>query len=106
MITITADDARRTIEVTAGEEIAATLNENRTAGFQWTVESLTGPLTLVSSEFEPPVDGRPGAGGRRAIVVRAGGAGSGEMRLRYERTWEAGSGDVQRTTFSFVVKSA
>lgn len=106
MTAITADDAGRTIEVAPGEEIAVSLNENRTAGFRWTVESVTGSLTLVSSEFEPSAEGRPGAGGRRAIVVRAGASGSAEMRLRYERPWEAGSGDVQRLAFSFVVRSA
>lgn len=106
MITITADDADRAITVKAGEEIAVSLSENRTTGFRWTIESLAGQLTLVSSEYEPPVDSRPGAGGRRAIVLRAGSAGSGELQLRYERTWEAGSGDVRRCRFGFVIKSA
>jgi len=82
------------------------LSENRTAGYQWTVESLTGELTVVSSEFAPPADDRPGAGGRRAIVLRAGGPGAGELVVRYQRPWDSDTAAARRCRFVFAVRSA
>ncbi len=106
MITVTADAAGRPVSVRSDEEIVVTLSENRTAGFQWAIEAVAGNLTLVSTDFEPPADDRPGAGGRRAIVLRAGAPGAGELRVRSERPWEGRSETARALTFSFVVRSA
>ena len=106
MVTLTAADADRRVAVIAGDDIQLVLDENRTTGYHWAIESLTGPLTLVSSDFDAPGSDRPGAGGRRRIVIRADSPGDGGVMLRYERAWEAGSGDIRHLTFSIVVKSA
>src|SRR5262245_8889753 len=106
MTSITAKDVDRPITVAAGEEISLTLDENRTTGFQWTVESVEGEVTLVSCEFESPAGGRAGTAGRRAILLRAQGPGSAELRLRYRRPWETGSETARQSTFRFVVKPA
>lgn len=107
MIAITSDGADRTVEVPAGEEIAVTLPENPTTGYRWVVETVTGDITLVSSDFAPPASApgaKPGAGGHRTIQLRAGGSGHGELRLRSERAWESASADVQRCRLTFNIK--
>lgn len=106
MITLTAADADRRAVVAVGDDIQLVLDENRTTGFRWAIESISGPLTLVSSDFDPSGSERPGAGGHRRIVLRADAAGAGDATLRYERAWEAGTGEVRHLTFSFTIKSA
>jgi inhibitor of cysteine peptidase len=103
---LTADDAEQTIEVTTGEEIVVTLEENPTTGYQWTVDELVGHLTSVSSEFAAPGTQRPGAGGHRTIVLRATGSGPAELRVRYARPWGGETSDARRLRFRFVVKPA
>jgi len=106
MTTITEADADRSHAVSVGDEIAITLAENRTAGFQWSIDETTGGITVVSSEFEPAADARPGAGGRRRIVLRATHPGEGALRLRYQRSWEGEAGSARQCRFAFDVKSA
>lgn len=106
MVAVTASDADRPIPVTPSEDIVITLDENPTTGFRWTVESISGDLTLVSSEFESPADVKPGAGGHRAIRVRAGARGTGDLHLRYSREWEGSAASARRCRFTFVIRSA
>jgi predicted secreted protein len=103
---LTESDADRSIAVTAGDEVTITLSENRTAGYQWSVEATTGGVTVVSSDFEASSDGRPGAGGHRTLVVRAASPGAGEVRLRYQRSWKADAGSGRQCRFTFEIKSA
>ncbi len=98
MVNLALDAAEQSITVTAGDTITVTVAENPTAGFQWTMEHLTGPMTLASSAFEAPPDAKPGAGGRRTFVLHADGRGVAELRLRYARRWDAeGEGSQRRT---------
>jgi inhibitor of cysteine peptidase len=106
MVALTAKDADRSIDVHSGDEISVTLAENPTTGFRWAIASLTGELTLLSSDFDRSTDARPGAGGRRTIRLRAGRAGTGELRVRSGRSWETESTDVRELRFSFAIKSA
>jgi len=106
MKALTADDAEQTIEVTTGEEIVVTLAENPTTGYRWIVDELVGHLTTDSSEFAAPGTERPGAGGHRAIVLRATGSGPAELRVRYARPWEDATSDARQLRFRFLVKPA
>ena len=103
---LTADDAEQTTEVTTGEEIVVTLAENPTTGFQWIVDELVGHLTTVSSEFAAPGTQRAGAGGHRAITIRASGSGPAELHVRYARPWGGETSDARRLRFRFLVKPA
>ena len=104
MLSVTLDEAARSVTVQAGQTIEVTVSENPTTGFHWEIDALTGPLTLVSSDFAARPGARPGGGGRRTIVVRADSPGAGELRLRYERSWEAGSTTPQRRTLTVIIK--
>jgi inhibitor of cysteine peptidase len=106
MVSLTSEDAGRPISVNAGEAIEIGLPENPTTGFRWSIESLSGELTLVSSEFEPAAQPKPGAGGRRAIRLRANDPGAGELQLRYSREWQSASANARTAIFTFAIKSA
>jgi predicted secreted protein len=103
---LTADNAEQAVEVTTGEEIVVRLEENPTTGYRWIVDELIGQLATVSSEFEAADLHRPGAGGHRAIALRATGSGPAELRVRYARPWGGKTSDAQRLRFRFVVKPA
>jgi inhibitor of cysteine peptidase len=104
MISISSDGADRAVNVPAGEEISVTLPENPTTGYRWVVEAVTGDLALVSADFSPPKEVKPGAGGHRTIHLRAGARGHGELRLRYERAWEGASDGARRCLLTFTVE--
>ena len=106
MLTLAESDADRSIAVAVDDEILVKLAENRTAGYQWSVEASTGGVTVVKSDFEAAADGRPGAGGQRTFVLRATSTGAGEVRLRYQRSWETGTASGRGCRFTFQIKSA
>lgn len=104
MAHVTLDDAAGSVKVPQGEQVTVTVSENPTTGYRWKVEALTGPLSLVSSDFDPAPDGRPGQGGTRTIVVHADRRGTGELRISYERSWQAGSAESERRTLTVNVE--
>jgi inhibitor of cysteine peptidase len=73
--------------VRPGDEIVLRLPENATTGYQWLVDSVAGPVDVVSSDLTP-VSGRPGSGGERVVRLRAAGRGSAAARLTLSRAWE------------------
>jgi inhibitor of cysteine peptidase len=102
MVNVILNDADQSTTVTAGDTVAVIVAENPTAGFQWTLERLTGPMTLASSAFEAPAAAKPGAGGRRTFVLHADGPGSAELRLRYGRAWEDSRAQTRTLTVTIV----
>ena len=106
MKTLNADNAQHTVEISPGEEINLALDENPTTGFRWTVESVSGGLSVLGSDFDAPSDSRRGAGGRRTVRLRAGDGGAGELQLRYDRPGADPSESAKRLRFTFAVKPA
>jgi len=106
MVAVTAEDADRLVDVHPGDEISVTLTENPTTGFRWAIASLTGELTLLSSDFDRSAGARPGAGGRRTIRLRAGGSGAGELRVQSKRSWVTDPDRAWELTFSFAIRPA
>jgi inhibitor of cysteine peptidase len=104
MVHVTLDEAAGSVKAPSGEQIRVTVDENPTTGYQWKIETLTGPLSLVSSDFDAAPDGRPGRGGTRTIVVHADRRGTGELRICYERSWQAGSTESERRTLTVNVE--
>ena len=103
MQNVTLDDAEQSATVIAGETIAVILTENPTTGFQWTLERLTGPMTLASSTFDAAPTAKPGAGGRRTFVLRADGRGVAELRVKYARPWQAEDAGGQHRTLHVTI---
>lgn len=75
------------IELPIGDTLKLTLEENRTTGFKWTLESKgEGVCKLVSDDFEP--GGKVGQPGKHRWVFRAERPGSDSIKLSYGRSWE------------------
>ena len=103
MVNVTLDAAEQSVTVAAGDTLAVTLAENPTTGFRWTLDRLTGPMTLISSTFEAPAAPKPGAGGRRTFVLRADAQGVAEVRLSHARPWEAADAGLQRRSLHVTI---
>ena len=104
MVQVTLDEAAGSVKVPSGQQITVTVSENPTTGYRWKVEAVTGPLSVVSSDFDAAPGGRPGQGGTRTVVVQADRRGTGELRISYERSWQAGSADSERRTLTVIVE--
>ena len=75
------------INLPIGETLEVRLPENRTAGFQWVLESSAkGVSSLVRDEVEPGrLIGEPGV---HHWYFRTERAGSDRIELSYRRPWE------------------
>lgn len=103
---LNADDANQTVTISPGEEITVTLQENPTTGFRWTVESVSGDVSVLGSDFKAASNPRPGAGGERTVRLRAGNdGGAGELQLRYNRPG-ADLSEAKHLRFGFAVTPA
>ncbi len=73
--------------VKPGDEVVLRLPENATTGYQWIVDSIAGPVDVVSSDLSSTSD-RPGAASERVVRLRAAGPGTAAARLALSRAWE------------------
>lgn len=79
------------VEATVDDQIVVRLPENASTGYQWTVETMDGPLRLVSSELVPagvPEGLPPGAANERFVRMACTAPGLGAARLELRRVWE------------------
>jgi len=78
------------VAVSGGDQVVVRVPETASAGYQWSVEEIAGPLELVSSdlELERQPAPAPGAAGERVVRLRAGGSGEGRLVLALRRPWE------------------
>jgi predicted secreted protein len=75
------------IDMPIGETLEIRIQENRTTGFQWVLESgAAGVLSLVSEEVEP--GSKIGEPGIHRWHFRTERAGSDRIELSYRRPWE------------------
>ena len=72
-----------------GDSIELVLPEIATTGFQWVVDEPGEALAVETSELMPADGVRPGAAGKRHVVVRVVRPGSTRLSLRLRRSWEA-----------------
>jgi len=88
-----------TVTVPVGSEVAISLDENPTTGFEWNVTSSAG-LQYVNDTFIAPETGLVGAGGVHVWEYIAAEKGAGEFSAIYMQPWENVTGN--ETTFSMV----
>ena len=92
------------IEVTAGESIKVTLGSNPTTGFQWEQPVISDEAVIEQegqSEFVPPQEQIPGAGGKEIWTFKALKAGNTTVSMEYSRPWEGG--EKAEWTFNLTV---
>ena len=86
------DAGGQEIALTVGQEFELTLGENASTGFRWqTVADGAPACALVSDEFLPPPESRPGRGGGHVWRFRAVRAGDGRIELSYRRAGREGA---------------
>ncbi len=76
------------VTVSQGDRLVIRIPENPTTGYRWAPGALAEHLELEASEFTPPAELRPGAGGERVITLRATRPGQGEAEFLLSRPWE------------------
>jgi predicted secreted protein len=77
-----------TVAVSEGDRLLVRVPEVASAGYQWSVEELTGPLELEASELAFGGPATPGAAAERVVALRAAGGGEGRLVLALRRPWE------------------
>ena len=104
--TVTAQDSRKTIEVSIGQKLIVQLPSNPTTGYRWSVVGSPAPLEFVKSDYttDPQAASRPGAGGTQTLQFTAKSAGKAELKLGYTRTWEKDVPPVKTFSVTIVVK--
>jgi inhibitor of cysteine peptidase len=99
---ITQDDDGKTLDISEGDEIVVQLPENPSTGYVWAIEHRDRILTLQDNQFiqsQAETTGvRPvvGAGGVRALTLRAKGRGIAQLKLKRYRSWLGDSSIIER----------
>ncbi len=94
------------ISVSAGDTFVIKLDENPTTGYKWSFTvSDDSVIELSKDEYmqENQDSGVVGAGGTRVLTFKAKAAGSAQINMVYERSWEKNEDD-ETLTFSVDVK--
>lgn len=104
VVTVTADEAGKTIYLTPAQTLEVVLPGNPTTGYSWNISpDSTAPLSQAGdAEFAPDSDAI-GAGGTVTMHYDVTGAGSGELVLDYARPWETDVEPVDTFTLNIIV---
>lgn len=94
------------IETAAGQRFLVKLESNPTTGYQWQLASDYDEkvLQLLDSEYIPPQEAVPGAGGEETWRFEALGAGETKISLNYARSWEKDTPPARTAVFNVTVK--
>ena len=88
MLSLSENEDGRTAQVRVGETIEVTLPENASTGYSWTVDRLDADIVQQhSAESRNPAKAI-GAPGTILFTFEAVKAGTGEIALKYWRSWE------------------
>ena len=100
-----ASDSGRSVEMSVGQTLTVRLASNPSTGHQWqvTTEPDARVLIVVDSGYDRPQSNALGAAGQAWWRLRATGAGSTSIALRYVRPWEPAP-DAERFTLTVTVK--
>ncbi|CAI2383444.1 unnamed protein product [Moneuplotes crassus] len=83
--------AQESVDVSVGDRVTFTLDENPTTGYQWMIpeeiEGYNAIWTLESSEYNGPNSNLDGAGGSRTFVLAVNQPGTEILTLAYGRPW-------------------
>lgn len=89
-LSLTEQDAGKTIELRAGDELSVTLKGNPTTGYTWEMDAqqTAGLLQQVGETEFKPEGNAPGSGGQQTLRFKAITPGAMTLRLVYRRPWE------------------
>ena len=96
MISLSENDDGRTAEARVGETIEVTLSENASTGYRWAVDRLdAGVVRQLSAESHNAAKAI-GAPGTIVFIFKAVKAGTGEIALKYWRSWDGDASVAKR----------
>ncbi len=95
-------DSGRTVEMVVGQVATVRLASNLSTGYRWQATGDPDPRILIieDSGYDRPAEKMPGAPEQSWWTLRATGAGTTTLVLRYVRPWEA---DEKAKEFSLTV---
>lgn len=95
-IVLTHKNSGDTIDISPETEVEIRLEENRTTGYQWTIEnSGEKVISIVDEEHIVPEKPRIGQGGIYVLRFRVNQTGEDKLSLKYWQSWE-GESSVER----------
>jgi inhibitor of cysteine peptidase len=96
-MTLTQADNGTAVTIRPGEQVAISLAENPTTGFQWALEQGDDAiLKLLDSAYVRAAGPDLGSGGRRVLTFEAKNSGTVRLSLKLWRAWEGDSSIRQR----------
>ena len=95
--------AGSTVSATVGKPFVVKLASNPTTGYQWSVKQAPANVRFINSTYQAPKQGAVGAPGQQLLKFQAAKAGTGKLRLVYERPFAP---DEPGKSLSFSVDAA
>ncbi len=104
-LTLGPADSGKTVTLVVGQVVTVRLASNPSTGYRWQTATEPDPqyLIVVDSGYDRPAENAPGASGQAWWKLRATGAGSTSIELRYVRPWEPDA-KAQQFTLNVTVK--
>ncbi len=104
-ITLTAEDAGKTIEISRGDTFQVSLDGNPTTGYNWyPVSQNPTILEQTSSPTYQPTTNKLGSAGMITLNFKAVASGKTTLNLVYRRSWENGAVPVKTHDVNLEVK--
>jgi inhibitor of cysteine peptidase len=103
MLLLLEADNDRTVDIRLGETVQVRLPENATTGYRWSIDREDEEfIEVLGSEPHYPA-GAVGSGGEVTFVFRGRKIGTGEVGLKYWRSWQGDSSIASRFRVRFNV---
>jgi inhibitor of cysteine peptidase len=101
-VELTADSSGSTQQLSVEQELRITLASNQTTGYRWAVDGVVpSQLEQVGEPTYSSESTMVGAGGQEVWTFKGAQTGSGELRLKYWRSFEPTAQPAE--TFSVTV---
>ena len=104
-VVVTAADNGKTMDAAAGATLSVQLPGNPSTGYTWSPDGDLPAILKQDGEpsFEASSAGTPGSGGTMTMRYAVTAAGTGDLKLKYWRTFEPTVAPV--STFSVTIKA-
>ena len=105
MITISEQDAGKTIELKTGETLLVSLNGNITTGFSWILAPQDPALLVQVGDAKlTPTNNQLGSPGKIVLQFNATTKGQTNLRLDYKRSFEENKSPEKTFDVTVIVK--
>jgi len=102
VITLTAADNKKLVNLNRGDEVVIRLPESPTTGYRWALEQFdAGILTSLSRDYAPAE--AIGGSGEAAFAFKAEKPGSTQITLKLWREWEGERSVTERFEIKITV---